>query len=51
MEEKDTGTTLMALIIGGLVALVIALFAFGGLPGQKLSPTSALAAPNIQPPR
>jgi hypothetical protein len=49
MEEQETRRTLTALVYGGLITLVVALFAFGGVPGQwsgsTIEPPVLLAHP------
>ena len=41
MESNKNNETLFALIVGGLIALTISLFALGGLPGQVPAAYSA----------
>ena len=47
MEERDTTT--FALIISGLIALTVTLFALGGLPGQHDIPGRGVALDTAAP--
>jgi hypothetical protein len=42
-NNGGSGTTVLALIVGALVVLVVALFMFGGIPGMG----SANKAPSV----
>ena len=40
------GTTFLAVIVGGILVLLVALFAFGGIPGmQQKGPSLTINAP------
>lgn len=47
MNERDSTT--LALIISGLIALTVTLFAFGGLPGQYDVPGRGVALDSASP--
>jgi hypothetical protein len=47
MEDRDTTT--FALIVSGLIALTVTLFALGGLPGQHDTPGRGVAIDTASP--